>query len=116
SFRPIEVPILSRLDFAVSNDQNMCCGQFADAFVNRHRRRDVIEREVMPQGIEVKFSVDRRMSKYRLGLGRVDQLAVKNAVVQRLFAKTVTGKDQLFCSRIPQSDREHSVDVLDKRV
>ena len=54
------------------------------------------------------------MSEQSLWLGRVDQLAVKNAVVERLFAKTVAGEDQLFLPRVPQRDREHSVEMIDK--
>ena len=54
------------------------------------------------------------MREQGLWLGRVEQLAVKNAVVQRFLAKSVAGEDKLFFSRVPQRDREHPVEVLDK--
>ena len=47
-------------------------------------------------------------------LGRVDQLIVKNAIIKRLFAKPVAGKNEFFLSRVPESDGVHAVEVIDE--
>src|SRR5258708_5994540 len=56
------------------------------------------------------------MSKERFWLGRVDQLAVENAIIHWLFAVTVAGDDEPLSSCIPQRDREHPIDMIDKIV
>src|SRR5688500_6554649 len=88
--------------------------QLADAFVNRHRGGYVIEREVVTQGVEIKFGRRGRMSENRLWLRGVDQFSVEDAVIKRFFSKAVAGEDQPFPARVPKRDREHSVDVIDE--
>src|SRR6476620_12231344 len=56
------------------------------------------------------------MCKESLWLGGIQELAVKDAVVEWLLAESVAGEDQFFLMRVPQSDREHSIQVLYKRV
>ncbi len=70
----------------------------------------------MPERVEIEFGLDGRMCEHRFRLRRPDQLAVKNAVIERLFAKTVAGDDQLFRTRVPERDREHPVEMIDKSV
>lgn len=70
----------------------------------------------MTQRVEVELRVYRRMRKDRFRFGRVDQLAVKNTVIQRLFAKAVAGDEKSFATRVPQRKGEHSIQMIDHRV
>src|SRR5437588_12747858 len=54
------------------------------------------------------------MREQRFRLRRIEELAVEYTVVERFFAKTIAGKDQLFPARVPKRDREHSVQSIDK--
>ncbi len=49
-------------------------------------------------------------------LGRVNQLAVEDAIIQRFFAIAVACDHQTLFSRVPQRDRKHPVDMIDKIV
>src|SRR3954447_16374319 len=68
----------------------------------------------MPHRIEVELTCDRRMSEQCLWLRRIQQLALKDAVVQRLFAKAVASENEFFLSSVPQRNREHPVEMVDE--
>ena len=64
-----------------------------------HRNQDVIG-NVVAEGVEVSLEFDRRVSEDRFWFGSPDQFAVEHAVIQRLFAKAVSGDDQAFAAHI----------------
>ena len=76
-------------------------GQFVNTFIDRHRRRNVVERNVVSQRVQVDLGLNGRVSKYRFRLGCIYQFAVEHAVIKRLFAKPVAGNDEFFLPRVP---------------
>ena len=88
-------------------------GQLADAFVNRKRRGDVIERKILAQRVVIQIRLDGRMGKQDFRFGGEQQCVIEHAPVERFFAEPIARDEQTPPSIVPKRERKHPVETLD---
>src|SRR5258705_7288465 len=91
----------------------MCGGELVDALINRKRRGHVIEREVLTQGLQIQRRTDSRVRQQDLWFRCEQERVVKDPPVERLLTKAIARHKQSPALRVPQSKREHAIEVLD---
>src|SRR5262245_61936866 len=82
--------------------------------VDRARGRNVVVGKKMTQRFEIELGRDRRVSKDSLRFRGVDQLSVKDTVVNGFLAEAVASDNKLFLPGVPQRNSKHSVEMVNK--
>ncbi len=111
AFSQAEVPVRRHLEALRGVREGVRGRKFPDPAKDGPRRRNVLERKVLVQRDDIDAPLDPRMLEDGFQLGAEDQLIARESVVERLDAEAIPGEKQLSRLRVPDGEREHSVEV-----
>jgi hypothetical protein len=89
-------------------------GQQRDAGEQRALGEQVLEGEVLDQGLGIQLGPEGGMGEHRLDLRAEQEGPVAAGPVERLDAEAVPGQQQLAPLGVPERDREHPVQALER--
>src|SRR5215470_3239040 len=85
--------------------------QLADTLPYRARGRNISEREIVPDRLKIRLTIDAAACAQRFDLGReIGALAV-GKIVERLNAHAIADEVQLLAVPIPDGKSEHSIQI-----
>src|SRR5205809_747925 len=88
-------------------------GELPDARERRRRRRDVEERQVCRERVEVRFPRARRVEQQRLRLGGEGQTAIRLTVIDGLDPERIAREEEPPARAVPEREAEHALEVLE---
>lgn len=82
--------------------------------MDAQRGRHVADRQVLLERVKIDIEIDETRCSDRLNLGAEQQAALALRVKQRLDAQAISDEHELRKPFVPERDREHAPEVLDK--
>jgi hypothetical protein len=111
--RVVGQPVALDRELAALQQQPVAGLELANVAIDRGWRRDVLALEIQPERIEVELAADRGVRQQRLQLRAEHQRGAVPVVIQGFDAKVVARDEQALRAPVPQSKREHALQVLE---
>src|ERR1041384_7139916 len=105
----VETPPSTRLHKALAPHEIFSGSELTDRSESGEWCRDVLEAEIMVQGIEVGIARHRRVKEKSFQLGPENQVVADVRVIKRFYPETVAREQESTLFSIPERDRKHAV-------